>query len=369
MHLLIGALLVIGAAEALSYLIYRSNRDISQLIKAAVHRDKDIDMGTFTPRYIEHPFLAFAPNPDFRNSFGEKVHNRYGFRNSYDFSDPENSAIIYCAGASWTYCNFIEKNDDTWPAMLENDLKANVNNADIRVVNGACGAWTSYQSLIRFSAWVDVLKPKLVIMCHGKNDFSPFVNAKDSVREIFPDYGNVIYSLRFDQLVKVLNSLSRFSYTIKIFQSHYINTKYSNIVWNIYRSKVSRASEICKKAEAALRRVGSKEVDFIFSRYRSFASLCEDRGIPILFVTEKVMNRTYEPLMRQLNERIKSLECRQRSCFVYDFNSDNSCKSEEFFEYGHFSKKGARIYADHIGDYISRNIPLFKKQEVYDERK
>jgi len=124
----------------------------------------------------ENPFLSFSNNPDFRNSLGEKIHNRYGFRNSDDFLDKDSGKkIIYCAGDSSTYCNFIEKNEDAWPHILEDKLKEALDDKGIKVVNGACGGWTSYLSLIRFCAWVDILKPKLVIVYHGKTDFAPFI--------------------------------------------------------------------------------------------------------------------------------------------------------------------------------------------------
>ena len=82
------------------------------------------DAGSFACRYAEHPFLAMISNPGFRNSFGEKIHNKYGFRNKDDFSNiAKEDLIVYCAGGSSTYGTFIEKNEDTWPDVLETSLK------------------------------------------------------------------------------------------------------------------------------------------------------------------------------------------------------------------------------------------------------
>ncbi|NQU95481.1 MAG: hypothetical protein HQ549_04550 [Candidatus Omnitrophica bacterium] len=364
MFWLIIFLISIISLEVASYFIYRSNKDIKEILKEMLKRSQKGDIRTFTPRYIEHPFLAFSLNPEFKNSFGEKIHNKYGFRSNDDFSNIKEKDLIYCAGASSTYCNFIEKNEDTWPHILEGELHQELNHDDIRVINGGCGAWTSYQSLIRFSAWVDVMKPKLVIIYHGKNDFSPILNAKPSVSEIYPDYGNVMRSLRFDSVARYLPRLAKYTYTGKVLYGRYINSKYSNVLWHVYNLNKLLTRETALKNT---QRIGSREKDIIFSRFKSFASLCSYRAIPILFVAQKVISDIFEPYIKELNERIATLEDRANGCFVYDFAKDVVDKKNLLSDHIHFSENGTKIFSKLLKNYIVRNITPFKegKEKVH----
>src|SRR3989338_3926217 len=144
------SLIFIIFSEIASYLIYRSRslKGIRNFYDSILRRPsgKD-DIRTFSLRYAEHPFLALTSNPEFRNSFGEKIHNKYGFRHTGDFTDIDSDRdfVVYCTGGSSTYCNFIERNEDTWPGQLEKRLSAISRNIKVRVVNGSCPGWTSFQ--------------------------------------------------------------------------------------------------------------------------------------------------------------------------------------------------------------------------------
>ena len=347
-------------SETASYFIYRSKslRGLRDLYDSILGKKRGMDdTRTFNLRYAEHPFLAFTSNPDFRNSFGEKIHNKYGFRADGDFSDIDlkNDIIIYCTGGSSTYCNFIEKNEDTWPGVLETDLNKVSKSKKVRVINGSCSGWTSFQSLIRFSAWADILKPNLVIIYHGKNDFSPFVNSKLSVPEIYPDYGNVMHSLKFDTIAKGLPALARYTYTGKILYGTYVNHRYANVLWHIYdRSRPATSEEV----KRGLKRIGPREWEFIISRYRTFKAICKDKGILLLFVLQRVKSEIYRPYMDEINRRIKSLESRHDNCFVYDFAGEVQNTDGLLYDSVHFTQDGARVFAERVSDYIIKNITL-----------
>lgn len=344
--------------EVASYLIYRSKsfEGLKNLYDSILKRKSPRDdIGTFALRYAEHPFLAMTLNPEFINSLGEKIHNKYGFRNKEDFLDTNNkNPIIYCAGSSTTYGNFIERNEDTWPCALEAKLDKTLNNKRIRVINAACGGWTIFQSLIRFCGWVDVLKPKLVIVYHGITDFWPFTNSESHTPEIFPDYSNVMRSLRLDPIAKKALHFTRYTYTSKVFYGLYIKRKYMNVLWHVYnKSKPTMSQDI----EKGLKKIGPREWKFIISRYHSFASLCKDRDISIIFVTEKATREIYKPYLHELNRRIMALEDRNRNCFVYDFANEVQGDNEKMLQEdgGHFTETGARIFAECIKDYLIKN--------------
>lgn len=350
-------LLIIVFLEFGAYLIYRGHKDIKEQLKILLKKEQKGDIRTLTSQYVPHPFLTFSLNPDFRNSFGEKIHNKYGFRQDDDFTELSSKTVIYCVGASSTYCNFIDRNKDTWPVLLEKKLQEELHNDDIKVINAGCGGWNTYQSLIRFVAWVDVLKPKLVIVYDGKNDFSTFINARQSISEVFPDYGNIVCSLRFDFFVRNLSALSKYTYVGKLLYGIYVNTKYYSIARHVYNMKESLT---IKEAEERLKRIGSREWDSIFSRFRSFAALCAYRNIKILFITQKVINHIFDPYMTVLNEKIKSLESRAQGCFVYDFDNDVSNPQDLLLDQVHFNQHGAKFFSERVKNFIIQNTSLLE---------
>ena len=309
-------------------------------------------------RYIEHPFLGFSLSPEFRNSLGEKIHNKYGFRSMDDFDDINEKDVIYCAGGSSTYCINIEQNRNTWPNVLNGELKNITGDKKIQVINAACSGWTSFQSLIRFSGWIDVLKPKLVVIYHGKNDFAPFVNGKLSEKEIFPDYGNVMHSLRLSAIAKKIPDFIKFSYTAKVLYCAYLSRVYMNVLWRVYATNRNFTQ---KESNEGLKRINYKEWEFLISRYRSFAALCKERKIPILFVTQKVRMKRYEAYMEELNMRIKTLENKPDKCFVYDFDKEINDEPGILYDHIHFTEIGARFCGKAVANYIAKNIFQSKK--------
>jgi len=321
------------------------------------------DIRTFALRYAEHPFLPMYPNPEFKNSLGEKIHNKYGFRDKRDFSDfdRERDIIVYCAGSSSVYCNYIERNEDTWPAVLETRLNEAGKDVNVKVVNGACGGWTCLHSLVRFSAWVDVLKPNLVIIYHGKSEFTPFFIGDTSKPEVFPDYSNIMHHLKLESLFKKMPFLVEHTYTGKVIYGMHINYAYGDVLRRIYnKSKFSTR----KETGEGLKRIGPREWDFIISRYKSFISLCKDRGISVLFVTELVLSDVHKYYMDELNRRIMSLESKGDNCFVYDFAEDVKGREGILYDTVHFSENGAKICAERISDYVTKNIPLFRRERT-----
>ncbi len=340
--------------ESLSYAIYRTNRNVREIARDMLgkKRPPSSDIETFMLRYAEHPFLGYALNPEFRNSFGEAIHNTCGFRFEGDLYNLDGT-VVYCAGDSSTYCNGIERNKDTWPALLQNALRTHPSYKEAVVVNGGCGAWTSFQSLIRFLTWVDVIRPQLVIVYHGKTDFIPFMAGDASVRKIFPDYSNIMCSLRMGALARAWGALARFSYAGKIAYGAYVNTAYENIHWKVLRQKKAKLPNEIRKG---LRRVTPEAFDFIFSRYRSFVDACVARKIPILLVTQRVASVLYRPYMSELNDRIRSLACAPEGVYVYDFDREASGADRFLFDSVHFTHEGVRFFSERLRDFICSQI-------------
>lgn len=285
-------------------------------------------------RFKEHPFLLFNGNPEFINCYGEKIHNEYGFRGNWTINElNEIDKKIYCMGESSTYCAYIERNEDTWAERLGSKL-------GIKVINGGGSGWTSIQSLMRFITYVDLIKPFLIIIYQGKNDFHPFVNGNLNMKTIDIDYGNVIHPIKIGRTAKILSDFKIFSE----FMERYGHGKARNVLWQIYGRKPFTQEEV----RQGLGRVSSLNWQGLLSRYKSIVALCKYRGIKVLFVTQKVENPVYEKYMSFLNDNIKGF----KDCLIYDFASVKIPKGT-LLDTTHFSIKGCDLFSDKLYEFIT----------------
>jgi len=354
---IITIVVILVISEAISYLICRSNQDIKEILKKALKMERKGDVSTLMYRYAEHPFLNFYPRPYYKNSYNQKIHNKFGFRADDDFENIDNNLTVYCVGASATYCNFIEENEKTWPCILEKRLKSEIGNDRIKVINGGCGAWTTLQSLTRFASWVDMLKPKLVIVYDFKNDFSVFANTNLPPSDVMPDYVNVMKPLRFDKLTTFLPWIAQYSYVAKVLYGNHVNSKYLNVRFHTFTLKEIPTHE---QVEERLNKVTDKELDLTISRFKSFISICAYRKINILFVGQKVIGGVFRSYVMRLNDKVKSLEDHDKGCYFYDFNRDGHDEKDLFFDNMHFTPRGAEVFAECVKEHITKNVSILK---------
>lgn len=130
-------------------------------------------------RYIPHPHTNWTLNPYFLTKGNEKIHYKEGFRKTCNaesinqkINNDKKKYKIICVGSSSTYCTDIEKNKDTWPQILQDNLKNN----DVEVFNFGVAHFTLTQSIIRLINWISLIKPNLVIIYQAKNDLNVLSN-------------------------------------------------------------------------------------------------------------------------------------------------------------------------------------------------
>ena len=115
-------------------------------------------------RYVELPFLMYAPSPMFDDV------NSMGFRNpEFPLEKPADEYRIVAVGGSTTFGDNIPA-DTTWPAALEALLNAEYPDVTVRVVNAGVAAYTSWHSLVNFQFRLLELNPDMVIVYHATND-------------------------------------------------------------------------------------------------------------------------------------------------------------------------------------------------------
>jgi len=120
------------------------------------------------PRHINHRYLGFALNPDYRS--GTNRHNSRGFRGDEVLvPKPEGIFRIVCMGGSTTYSASVEDYHESYPFRLQQELH-NIGYARVEVVNAGVFSYTSSEGLINFETRILDLQPDLVIIYDGVND-------------------------------------------------------------------------------------------------------------------------------------------------------------------------------------------------------
>jgi lysophospholipase L1-like esterase len=125
--------------------------------------------GTFKyPLAANHQFLGTYPRPNY--VLDKNRHNSLGFRgDEIVLPKPKGEYRIVCLGGSTTYTSEVKDYKLSYPYLLQQILQEQ-GYKHVTVVNGGCGGWTSWQTLISFALRVIDLDPDLIIIYDGIND-------------------------------------------------------------------------------------------------------------------------------------------------------------------------------------------------------
>lgn len=94
--------------------------------------------------------------------------DEFGFRGK-GFDPKRKSARlrIFCSGGSTTACDSVDDNQ-TWPAVLERELKAR--GLDVEIINAGVQGWFSYQEYLRYEREIRHYQPDVVLLHQGWNE-------------------------------------------------------------------------------------------------------------------------------------------------------------------------------------------------------
>ena len=123
------------------------------------------------PRLSPHRYLGYAPTRGY--SRGPNRHNALGFRGA-EVSMPKPPAVyrIACLGGSTTYGDGVDDWRLTYPALLQDSLRA-WGVSEVEVVNAGVPGYSSYESVINLEFRVLDLHPDLVFFYEAINDVYP----------------------------------------------------------------------------------------------------------------------------------------------------------------------------------------------------
>jgi len=124
-------------------------------------------------RYSPHPYLNDYGTPNFRTSDGLDMHNSLGFRGpEIEIPKPSGRYRIVILGGSSAYESGVYEWKKDFARQLEKELRVLYNTENIEVINAALPGYTSYENLINLELKVLDLKPDMVIIYEGVNDFA-----------------------------------------------------------------------------------------------------------------------------------------------------------------------------------------------------
>lgn len=118
-------------------------------------------------RYAPHRYLGYYPTPNHENLANR--HSALGFRGEdVEIPKPVAEFRIACIGGSTTYGSHTRDYKETYPYLLEQELKSRGHT--VTVVNAGVEGWTSYESLVSLAFRVIDVEPDLIIVYHTVND-------------------------------------------------------------------------------------------------------------------------------------------------------------------------------------------------------
>jgi lysophospholipase L1-like esterase len=120
------------------------------------------------------PYVNYGWKPD-RTRGGELVRtsNSDGFRGEQiERPKPDGRFRIVCLGGSTTYTSFVD-DDQTYPVLLEAELRAALPDLDVEVINAGVESYTSAESLANLAFRCLDLEPDMVLIYHAANDVRP----------------------------------------------------------------------------------------------------------------------------------------------------------------------------------------------------
>lgn len=138
------------------------NASLRQLEERASHTGN----GAFKKSY--HRYLGFYLTPNYVN--GKNRHNALGYRgDEITMPKPEGEYRIVCIGGSTTYTSAVEDYHQSYPDVLEAQLKQR-GYQNVNVINAGVPGWSSWESLINFQFRILDIEPDMIVVYHGLND-------------------------------------------------------------------------------------------------------------------------------------------------------------------------------------------------------
>tara|TARA_B100001093_G_scaffold114152_1_gene106464 strand:+ start:1413 stop:2360 length:948 start_codon:yes stop_codon:yes gene_type:complete len=287
--------------------------------------------------YCPHPFTNWSLNPLSKNNKNELMHTIEGFRKTSkvnsikeELSDHEGVCQIYCLGGSTTYCDGLYDYRDSWPFKLRELINKNSKNL---LINAGVGGWSTIQSLIRYSTWGALIKPKITIFYQAKNDLTPLFNGRSCEKKLFPLLENVML-----QLDTSFNSNPR------------LYKKNNDGLASVYTKQILADPDGLNRFD--------DEWKYLYEvRCNTIAQIASQWGGKIYFIPELYSSDTsYFKALTEMHLIMEKVAKKNANSEFFDLRKTFEFNKKDFLDKCHFSKSGTTRFSNFLFEKLVNEV-------------
>jgi lysophospholipase L1-like esterase len=180
------ALIVVLSATELGLRALEQSGRFANFFEIFGNAQPPLDKRTGPGMYYAHPYTGYAMKPGYTRSNAEKI-NSLGFRGEeIEAVKPDGVYRIIAIGGSTTFGVYLPWYE-TYPYLLQQELRERFNTDKIEVINAGLTGSTSAESFHRLATQVLPADPDMVVIYHAFNDLLP---------RMFNDYQDDYYHFR-----------------------------------------------------------------------------------------------------------------------------------------------------------------------------
>lgn len=300
------------------------------------------DLPPHVMKYVPHPYLVYALNPDYRSADGLSRHNALGLRGAeIARAKPAGVYRIALLGGSSTYDTEIADDRLTFAVQLERELREKYGHREVEVLNAGVGAYNTWEILMSFQFRVLDLQPDLAVAYENTNDVFARRVAADQYRR--DDIGH------------------RRAWTNELhWWDHSLFLHYLGVQWGF-----------SQRNELGGRILVHRDVDqlepnpptYTKDNLEDLVTLAERHGVKVMltswayspFKKDYTADPKWQRGFREHDQVAREVAAENGVPF-YDFAAEMPADSEYWADGAHNNERGARTKAELFASYIDRTF-------------
>lgn len=332
---------------------------------------RDLSLSSRQSMLSRHWYLGYSLTPDWES--GANRHNSLGFRGEeFPQAKPEGEYRIVCLGGSTTYGTGIEDYNAAYPARMQALLRR-MGHTRVRVINGGCGGWTSYETLFNLHLRILDLEPDAIVFYQGINDLkSRFVWPPEAYRGDNSGHRGVSRTLVMPPLIEHF-ALARVALTKLGLTVPHLDIERALLrapeenVWGNYRVQIkTKMYPSGIFADVPMRKILDTNPPVYFERnLRTQIGLARGRGIEVVLATFAHRARTvakgsevaaeFDAAFEEMNDVVRDV-ARDTKTKLVDIALYIKPDPVYFVDEVHFTLKGATLQGNLIARYFDKYV-------------
>ena len=308
-------------------------------------------------------YLSYTTTPNYSYIFNK--HNSIGFRGEeIEFPKPKNVYRIVCLGGSTTYSEGVNDYHESYPYLLEKNLKASGWDS-VQVINAGVPGYSSLETLINFQIRVRDLAPDMIVIYQNVNDLHsrlvwPPEYYKADRTGIYqsPKLFNSIPIWEHSAIIRLTlirlgltDSHGSINQIIKLADTYIINQN------NLNKNGIDKLN---------LKEVLQTNKPIFFEKnIQSLTTLAQSLGIKVVLSTfifsdefpeTNILfsNQAIKDAIEEQNEVLRDISARS-GALLYDLAKDITINKKLFTDGIHFGHEGNEIRSKKIAEFLIQN--------------